>query len=90
MKIYNNDEKKFTEKIYDIFNNKLRIFYNYYAKIGLSDIQYHNVFLVILKERATTFYYNNLSNKSYNFENIIIKTKIHFEIKENCQLYLSK
>jgi hypothetical protein len=27
MKIYNNDKKKFTGKIYDIFNIKLRIFF---------------------------------------------------------------
>jgi hypothetical protein len=83
MKIYNNDKKKFTGKIYDIFNIKLRVFYNYYTKIGLPDIQYHNTFLIILKKRATTFYYNNLSNKDYNFKNIIIKIKIHFETEKN-------
>jgi hypothetical protein len=44
----------------------------------------------MLKGRAATFYYNNLSSKDYNFKNIISKTKIHFEIKENRQLYLSK
>jgi hypothetical protein len=38
MKIYNNDEKKFTEKIYDIFDTKLRIFYNYCVKVGLPNI----------------------------------------------------
>jgi hypothetical protein len=37
MKIYNNDKKKFIGEIYDIFNTKLRIFYNCYAKVGLSD-----------------------------------------------------
>jgi hypothetical protein len=90
MKIYNNDKKRFTEKIYDILDIKLRVFYNYYIKIGLSDIQYYNTFLVMLKERVTTFYYNNLSDKGYNFKNMIIKTKTHFEIKENRQLYLSE
>jgi hypothetical protein len=54
MKIYNNDKKKFTGEIYDIFNIKLRVFYNYYAKVGLSDIQYYNAFLVMLKGRAAT------------------------------------
>jgi hypothetical protein len=83
MKIYNNDKKKFTGKIYDIFDIKLRIFYNYCTKIGLPDIQYYNAFLIMLKGRAATFYYNNLSGKDYNFKNIILKTKIHFEIKEN-------
>jgi hypothetical protein len=38
MKIYNNDKKKFTGKIYDILDIKLRIFYNYYIKVGLLNI----------------------------------------------------
>jgi hypothetical protein len=44
----------------------------------------------MLKGRATIFYYDNLSGKDYNFKNIILKTKIHFEIEENRQLYLSE
>jgi hypothetical protein len=44
----------------------------------------------MLKERAATFYYNNLFNKGYDFKDIIIKIKIYFEIKENRQLYLSE
>jgi hypothetical protein len=90
MKIYNNDEKKFIGEMYDILNIKLRVFYNYCVKVGLSDTQYHNVFLVMLKGRAATFYYDNLSNKNYDFKNIISKTKIHFETEENRQLYLSE
>jgi hypothetical protein len=69
--------------MYDIFNIKLRVFYDYCIKVGLSDIQYYNVFLVKLKRRAATFYYNNLSDKSYNFKNMIIKIKTYFEIEEN-------
>jgi hypothetical protein len=76
--------------MYDIFNIKLRVFYNYCAKIGLLNIQYYNAFSVIFKGRAAIFYYNNLSDKGYGFEDIIIKTKIHFETEKNRQLYLSK
>jgi hypothetical protein len=76
--------------MYDILNTKLRIFYNYYIKVGLPNTQYYNAFSVMLKERAIIFYYNNLSNKDYSFKNIILKIKIYFEIKENRQLYLSK
>jgi hypothetical protein len=83
IKIYNNDKKKFTGKIYDIFDIKLRIFYNYYVKVGLLNTQYYNAFSVMLKGRAATFYYNNLSGKGYNFKNIILKIKIHFETEEN-------
>jgi hypothetical protein len=76
--------------MYDILNTKLRIFYNYYTKIGLPNTQYHNTFSIMLKGRAATFYYDNLFNKDYNFKNMIIKIKIHFETKKNRQLYLSK
>jgi hypothetical protein len=44
----------------------------------------------MLKGRAAIFYYNNLFGKGYGFENMIIKTKIYFEIEENRQLYLSE
>jgi hypothetical protein len=44
----------------------------------------------MLKGRIAIFYYNNLSNKGYGFKDIIIKTKTHFEIEENRQLYLSE
>jgi hypothetical protein len=37
MKIYNNDVKKFIREIYDIFDIKLRVFYNYCVKVGLPD-----------------------------------------------------
>jgi hypothetical protein len=90
MKIYNNDKKKFTGEMYDILNIKLRVFYNCCAKVGLSDTQHYNAFSVMLKGRAAIFYYNNLSDKDYNFKNMIIKTKIYFETKENRQLYLSE
>jgi hypothetical protein len=90
MKIYNNDKKKFTGEMYDILNIKLRVFYDCYAKVGLSDTQYYNVFLVMLKGRVITFYYNNLSGKGYDFKNIILKIKIYFETEENRQLYLSE
>jgi hypothetical protein len=68
--------------MYDIFDTKLRVFYNYYVKVGLLNIQYYNAFSIMFKGRAAIFYYNNLSGKDYNFKNIILKTKIHFETKK--------
>jgi hypothetical protein len=76
--------------MYDILNIKLRVFYNYCAKIRLLNTQYYNAFSIMLKGRVVIFYYDNLSNKDYNFKNMIIKTKIYFEIEENRQLYLSE
>jgi hypothetical protein len=76
--------------MYDILNTKLRVFYDCYAKVELLNTQYYNAFLVMLKGRAATFYYDNLSGKDYSFKNMILKTKIYFETKENRQLYLSE
>ena len=44
----------------------------------------------MLKGRASTFYYNRLVGKGYNFNRIIYKLRYHFEIKENKQQYILK
>jgi hypothetical protein len=69
--------------MYDILNIKLRIFYDCCAKIGLLNTQYYNAFSVMFKGRVAIFYYNNLFDKGYDFKNMILKTKIYFETKEN-------
>ena len=44
----------------------------------------------MLKGRASTFYYNCLAGKGYNFNRIIYKLRYHFKIKENKQQYILK
>jgi len=44
----------------------------------------------MLKGRASTFYYNYLAGKGYNFNRIIYKTRYHFETEENKQQYISE
>ena len=90
MKIYNDNEKKFSKEMYDILDTKLRIFYDCYAKIGMANTQYYNAFSIILKGRAVTFYYDRLSNWDYRFENMLAITKTHFETEKNYQFYMSK
>jgi hypothetical protein len=42
----------------------------------------------MLKGQASTFYYNYLAGKGYDFDCMIYKLKYHFEIKENKQQYI--
>jgi len=42
----------------------------------------------MLRGRASTFYYNHLVGKGYDFDRIIYKLRCHFEIKENKQQYM--
>ena len=44
----------------------------------------------MLKGRASTFYYNYLVGKGYNFNRIIYKSKCHFKTEENKQQYILK
>jgi len=42
----------------------------------------------MLKGRASTFYYNRLVRKGYDFNRIIYKLRCHFETEENKQQYI--
>ena len=44
----------------------------------------------MLKGRASTFYYNYLVGKGYNFNRIIYKSRYHFKTEENKQQYILK
>jgi hypothetical protein len=42
----------------------------------------------MLKGRASTFYYNYLVGKEYNFNHIIYKSRYHFKTEKNKQQYI--
>ena len=44
----------------------------------------------MFKGQASTFYYNCLVGKGYDFNRIIYKLKYHFKTEENKQQYISK
>ncbi|OCK92068.1 uncharacterized protein K441DRAFT_571790, partial [Cenococcum geophilum 1.58] len=49
---------------------------------------YYNAYSVMLKGRASTFYYDYLAEKEYNFNRMIYKIRCHFKIEENKQQYI--
>ena len=42
----------------------------------------------MLKGRISTFYYNRLVGKGYDFDYIIYKSRYHFKTEENKQQYI--
>ena len=42
----------------------------------------------MLKGQASTFYYNYLAGKGYDFNRIIYKSRYYFETEENKQQYI--
>ena len=42
----------------------------------------------MLKGQTSTFYYNCLAGKGYNFNRIIYKLRYHFKTEENKQQYI--
>lgn len=49
MMIYNNDDKKYGGKEYDILDTKLQVFYDCCFKIGLLDSQYYSALSTMLE-----------------------------------------
>ena len=82
-KLYSDQKKKFGGELYNVLNSKLRIFYDCCQKVGIESDQYYNAYSVMLKGRASTFYYDHLAGKGYNFNRIIYKLRYYFKIKEN-------
>ena len=54
-----------------------------HSKIGLLETQYYSAFSIMLKGRASNFYYDKLSDRSYDFQTMINLIKAHFEIEKN-------
>lgn len=90
MKIYNNDEHKYGGEVYEVLEYKLRIFYDYCRKVGLLEENYIDAFSIILKGRASEYYFTQLVGKGYTFLRIKERLQIHFETAEKRQLYLSE
>ena len=42
----------------------------------------------MLKGQASTFYYNRLAGKGYDFDRMIYESRYHFETEENKQQYI--
>ncbi len=57
-KLYYSDDSKYRGEMYDVLNTKLQIFYDYYNKAGIRQQHYYYAFSIILKGRASTFYYD--------------------------------
>ena len=90
MKVYNDDTKKYSGEMYDILDIKLQVFYDYCAKVGLPEEQYSKAFSIMLKDRASTFYYDKITGRTYDFSTMVAMVKTHFETEENRQLYMSE
>ena len=89
MKVYK-DDKKYGGGEYDILDVKLQVFFDYCGKIGLEERQFHLVFSTMLKDKASDFYYDKITGRSYDFRTMVDLMRSYFETEENRQKYLSE
>jgi hypothetical protein len=59
MKIYK-EEQKYSGKEYGVMASKLNIFYDFCGKVEIGQEWSHKEFSIMLKGRASQFYYDNL------------------------------
>ena len=90
IKIYASDNKKYRGEEYDILDVKLQVFYDCCTKVGLAESQFYLAYSIMLKGRASAFYFNKISRRLYDFARMVEMTKTHFETKERRQKYLTE
>jgi hypothetical protein len=83
IKVYTNDNIKYSRELYNILDVKLQAFYDSCIKVGLPENQYCNAFSIMLKDRARAFYYDKITGRTYNFITTVAIMKTHFETEEN-------
>jgi hypothetical protein len=89
-KFFNNEENMYGGEMYDILNSKILLFYDCYQKVRLPPERSHEGLSIMPKERAARFYYDTLSNRSFDFSTMIARLKTHFGTEEHRQHYLSE
>ena len=90
IKVYASDDKKYRGEEYDILDVKLQVFYDCCTKVGLAESQFHLAYSIMLKGRASAFYFDKISGRSYDFARMVEMTKTHFETEERRQKYLTE
>jgi hypothetical protein len=88
-KLYTED-KQYGGDMYDALLQKLPIFYDLCEKAGITADRYDKVFSLALKGRASTFYYNRIVGRQYDFHTMVEMVKQHFETEERRQQYLEE
>jgi hypothetical protein len=89
-KFYSGDDLKFGGDFYDVFDAKLKIFYDLCDKAGIGPGYYHSAYGTMLKGKAQDFYYQHLFRQQLTYEEMVTKTRAYFHTPENHQLYLSE
>ena len=69
---------------------KLQVFYDYCTKVGLPEDQFHLAFSIMLKGRASLYYYDKIARRSYGLSTMVQMTRTHFETEERHQKYLTE
>lgn len=91
-KLYADDDMKYGGELYDVLDDKLRIFYNCCKRLAVSEWQYTAALSTMLKGRALTYYYKKIcaNGTTPNFNMMSESIWANFETEECRQLYLGE
>ncbi|KAK2769626.1 glycosyl transferase [Colletotrichum kahawae] len=82
---------KYGGEMYDVLESKLFIFRDSCYKVRISQSQFAGAFSIMLKDEASDFYFNYISdNATLDFHDLVSCVKQHFETEEARQTYLSE
>ncbi|KAF1357346.1 hypothetical protein EJ07DRAFT_128601, partial [Lizonia empirigonia] len=88
-KIYSENEK-FTGDKYDVLSNKIVIFKEHCAKVGITHDKYATAISIMLSGKASAYYYTSIASQNLSFEGIVAKLSAYFHTTENHQMFLNE
>ncbi|KAB5511370.1 hypothetical protein GE09DRAFT_724945 [Coniochaeta sp. 2T2.1] len=88
-KIYE-DDVKYSGGLYHVMTTKLKIFRDYCNRLSIPQSAYAKCFPAMLKDAALSFYFNELSGRGLDFNELTAQVEYHFETEEGRQGYLTE
>jgi hypothetical protein len=89
-KLYVDDDLKFGGKFYDVLDQKIKIYKNFYRMAGIPAKGYYKAYSIMLKGKARNFYYYHIDSQGFTFLEMIARTHTYFHIPENHQFYINE
>ncbi|KAJ5033564.1 uncharacterized protein L3040_008676 [Drepanopeziza brunnea f. sp. 'multigermtubi'] len=92
-KVYLDNEKKYGGAEYEVFSDKLKIFYENCTRLGIpqgDETGYAVAFSLMLKDEAHQYYMTDIYGKDIEFWMMTAFMKSKFEVPESAQKYLSE
>ena len=84
------DDVKYSGGLYHVMTTNLKIFRDYCNRLSIPQSAYAKCISAMLKDAALSFYFNELSGRGLDFNELTAQVEYHFETEEGRQGYVTE